>query len=129
MSSISYISTSGAQRSLTMPKPGAVSVVNGQFTKETWRYLNSLSGTPPVEVAITVGASPTTFTAPGIGTLLVSGGTGVSVNLNSRQNTTGNANAPTPASYAVPVGLIPMSQQDSVSITYTGVPTCIWFPK
>lgn len=69
--------------------------------------------------AVTVGASPFTFTANFSGTLAVSGGT-VSAIAVIRQATT----VPT----GVIAGLILVSRQDQVQITYTVIPTVNFLP-
>lgn len=68
---------------------------------------------------VTVGASPFTFTASTIGNLLVTGGT-VSAIVLSRSGASVNCQENT---------FIPMAANDTVTITYTGLPTVTFIPS
>lgn len=69
--------------------------------------------------AITVGASPFTFTAPANGQLLIVGGTVSSIALvrQGASNATGMV-----------AGFFPVSRRDAVVITYSGTPTVTFLP-
>ncbi len=70
--------------------------------------------------AVTVGASPFTFTASFDGTLAVSGGTVSAISL-TRQGVT--------VPMGVVAGPIPVSRLDQVQITYTVLPTANFLPS
>lgn len=117
----SYNTPGKTQNNAAMPKPGAhLGEVKGKevhIVKDWWRYLLALTSPPQPENAVTVGASPTTYTASVNGTMLVTGGTGVVCQLKRV------------SAYTVSAGLIPMSVGDSLSLTYTAAPTLVWFPR
>jgi hypothetical protein len=70
--------------------------------------------------AISVGASPFTYTAPSDGTVVISGGTVSAVGW-SRDGTT---------FFVLPIaGAIPVSRADLVKITHTGAPTASFLPR
>lgn len=70
--------------------------------------------------AISVGASPFTYTAPFDGTVVVSGGTVSAIGL-SRDGVT---------FFVLPIaGVIPVSRLDQVKITHTGAPTANFLPR
>ena len=117
----SYLTPTGKGQNFSgMPKPVAKPIKpDGTFSEDTWRYLNSFSTAPTQEQAITVGPSPATFQATSNGTILIMGGTVSAISLT--RNSTYNL--------GVTSGYIPLSIGDIVTITYTGVPTCTWFPR
>ena len=108
-----------AQNQSGVPRPGAEFIEGDGKTirRDWWRYLNNLTAAPMKEQAMTLPASPANWQAPGNGTVLISGGSGVSLTL-TRLGT-----------YTVPVGLIPLRTGDILTITYSGVPTATWFPS
>lgn len=75
--------------------------------------------TPSAESSVTPGVSPFTFTAPQAGTLLVVGGTGVSIQLRRTQT----------VSTGVAAGFVPVSSGDDVIITYVVAPTLTFYPR
>lgn len=79
------------------------------------------NGTPPSsESAVTIGASPFTYTAPEKGFLVVSGGTITSVMISRIPNQfylTGQT-----------AGMFPLSQNDSLKFVFTGKPIMTFFP-
>jgi hypothetical protein len=117
----SYLTPTGrAVNANSMPKPIAKPIrPDGTFTNDIWRYLNGLSSAPAQEQTITLGPSPATFQATANGSILVSGGTVslIALTRNSQYN------------LGVTSGYIPMSIGDIVMITYSGAPTCTWFPR
>jgi hypothetical protein len=70
------------------------------------------------ESAVTVGASPFTYTAPSNGALLVTGGTVSEIAL-QRQSS---------YNLGITTGYIPVAADDEVTITFTGAPTVVFFP-
>lgn len=78
-----------------------------------------LSSAPP-QVAITVGASPFTYTAPNPGRVVIQGGTVSLIELgrNGAFVTTG-----------IIVGVIPVSRDDQIRVTYTVLPTLTFFSQ
>ena len=77
-------------------------------------------GTGGAFIVETVGASPYTFQAPGVGHLVIAGGTVSALTLMR-----GSSSAAIPAS----VGMAPMDYQDSLQITYSAAPTLTWIPR
>jgi len=69
--------------------------------------------------AITVSASPFTYTAPAAGSVVVTGGTVSAIAL-IRQGTT--------VATGLTTGLIPVSRFDQVKVTYSVVPTMTFIP-
>lgn len=69
--------------------------------------------------AITVGASPFTYTARFSGSVAITGGTVSSITL-IRQSTS--------VATGVTAGLIPVSRLDQVQVTFTGTPTMTFIP-
>ena len=80
--------------------------------------ISQLSAESPIS-AITVGASPFTFKAGTIGHMFVSGGTVSSVVL-TRSGTSITCQESQ---------FIPMAANDTVTVTYTGVPTMNFVPS
>ena len=91
----------------------------GRPTPILTRFFNTIvSAAAPVQ-SVPVSASPFTYVAGSAGNLAVSGGTVSSITL-TRANTT------TPT--GVTAGLIPMANRDTVTITYSGLPTVTFIP-
>lgn len=109
-----------AQNIAATPKPSAtLTDGNGTISRDWWRFLNSLASAPLPEIGVTLGASPTTYTASVNGMLLIVGGT-VSVVQLQRVNT---------YTTGLTSGLFPLSIGDKLSLTYTVAPTVTWFPR
>ena len=77
-------------------------------------------GTGAPFVAEAVGASPYTFQAPGVGHLVIAGGTVSALSL---------ARGSSSASIPTGVGMVPMDYQDSLQITYSAAPALTWIPR
>lgn len=90
------------------------------FITPVWqRWLQSLlSGALPA-APITLAVSPTSFTAPAQGSLVVVGGTVSSITI-----TRGAVAVPT----GLTSGIIPLSLNDIATITYTVAPTVTFLP-
>ena len=91
-------------------------------TSKFWyRYFQSSEvGQPPSsETAITVTASPFVYTAPRKGYVLISGGTLTNIQI-SRSGTYYSAGS-SANSY-------PVAANDMVKVTYTSIPTMVFFP-
>lgn len=84
---------------------------------------DSLLPDPPSQAqpvaAITVNASPFTYTAPFAGSVAITGGT-VSLITLIRQSTS--------VATGLTTGLIPVSRGDQIQVTYTGTPTMTFIP-
>ncbi len=101
-----------------IPNPNQPVTKDGQVaTTAWWRFFLTLTGRQP-EVPITLGASPTTFTAPAKCQVLVTGG-GVAQLAVKRNN-----------SYTLPYaqGFVPMAPGDELTITYSGSCNATYFP-
>lgn len=109
-----------AQNIAATPKPSATLTDDkGTISRDWWRFFNALASAPQPEIGVTLGASPTTYTASVNGMLLIVGGT-VSVVQLQRVNT---------YTTGLTAGLFPLSIGDKLSLTYTVAPTVTWFPK
>lgn len=94
------------------------------ITSKDWYFFwaNLFNGLPPGnETALTVGASPYTYTAGVRGSLLVSGGT-VSAIAFSRDGSTFYSTGQT-------AGMFPLSARDRLRVTYTVTPTMVFIPS
>lgn len=97
----------------------AIADPTGRVTTPWQRFFNALvSASAPIQT-VTVGASPFSFRAGSGGSLAISGGTVSSITL-TRYTVT----APTGATS----GIIPVSNGDVVTITYSGLPTVNFVP-
>lgn len=102
------------QLAFTNPKTGIVSSVWYQFLTR----LQQLSAERQI-APLTVGASPFVYTASTIGNVFVSGGTVSSIVL-------GRSNV----NLAVPSGIfVPVAADDTVTVTYTVLPTMTFVPS
>jgi hypothetical protein len=93
-----------------------------QTTSKFWyRYFQaSETGQPPTgETAITVTASPFVYTAPRKGYVIVSGGTITNIQI-SRSGTY--------YSMGASANSYPVAANDMLKVTYTGIPTMVFFP-
>ena len=83
-------------------------------------YLAATEGLPQPEEAITVTASPFTYQAVIRGQLHVSGGTVSSVEFSRDGTTWYNA--------GITAGFVEMDARDQVRVTYSVLPTVVFFP-
>ena len=90
----------------------------GIIRSNWWRFFQSISTSPQPEMAVVLGASPTTFTATSDSQVLITGGTVSSVTY-TRKGT---------YNLGFTSGFFPMSIGDSITITYTVAPTVVYFP-
>lgn len=95
----------------------------GNTSSSWYRWVQNIDkGLPPSgETKITPGASPWVYMAPSQGFMIVTGGT-VSAIAFSRTPGTFYPTGQT-------AGLFPLSQNDQLQITFSGVPTVIWVPQ
>lgn len=88
---------------------------NTQFTRPWFLFLQSVNDSLPANdkpIVITVGASPFAYMAPTTGTLVINGGTVSLINYTrSGVNVTMTG------------GVIPISSGDTVTVTYSVVPS------
>lgn len=92
----------------------------GQTHTAWYRFFTGLyKGTPAAaEGALVLGASPYAYTAPAKGFLIIRGGTVSAVEFTRSQTTlTGQTQ-----------GIFPMAQGDTLTITYSVLPTVTWVP-
>jgi len=95
----------------------------GQKNNQAWyRYFTQNEvGTPPSsEIAISVQASPLSYTAPSKGFVIVSGGTVTSIMFSRTAGTfylTGET-----------AGVFPMAQNDILKVTFSVAPTMVFIP-
>lgn len=106
-----------------MPTYGEQLTQAGQTTRGWYTLWSGLwSGQPTgIPSGVTVGASPFTYTALVGGSVIVQGGT-VSQLAISRDGTTFYVTGLT-------AGVIPLSQNDKLKITYTVTPTVTFLPR
>jgi hypothetical protein len=106
----------------TVPNYEVPMLTKTNITNAWYRFfLGIQSGLPPAtETAVTLPASPFTYTASAKGFLIVQGGT---VSMISFSRTPG-----TFYPLGVTQGPIPVSQNDQVMITYSGVPNLVFVP-
>jgi 3D (Asp-Asp-Asp) domain-containing protein len=92
----------------------------GRVSQVWFRFLQQLVNQPAASAAITVSASPFTYTASFPGNVVINGGTvtGLSV---SRGTTS--------VTVATTQKIIPLGQGDSVVVTYSVLPTMTWLPS
>jgi hypothetical protein len=111
---------SGQQLYQSMPEYNQAITKGGQTSASWYRFFNSLyQGQPSgAEIAINVGISPYTFLAPTAGTMLIRGGTVSAIQL-TRSITT---------LIGLTAGLFPLANGDQLTVTYTGLPTMVWYP-
>lgn len=107
---------------LNLPNNDAPVLSGSKFNKVWYFFLSGLwSGQPPgAEVPATVGSSPYTFSAKQKGFLIVQGGTVslVQFNRGTTNYTTGQTQ-----------GCFPLSQGDSLIITYSVAPSVTFVPQ
>lgn len=99
-------------------------IAEGSYTSRIWYFFwqGIWKGTPPaIESAVTVTTSPMTYVATQRGFMVVSGGT-ISAIAFSRGGTTFYTSGQTAGSF-------PLSNGDSLRVTYTVTPTMTFFPQ
>jgi hypothetical protein len=108
---------------LTIPKFEQQIIDEKNTNKQWYFFLQGLwKGTPPAsESAVTVTTSPMTYVATQRGFMVLSGGT-VSAIAFSRNGTTFYTSGEVAGSF-------PLSNGDSLRVTYTVVPTMTFFPQ
>jgi hypothetical protein len=85
-----------------------------------WLYFfQSINGAGEPIDAVTVGASPFSFTASQKGNLLITGGTVSQIQIQRAQTT---------LTTGLTSGFVPVSQNDIVIVTYTVLPTIKFIP-
>lgn len=87
---------------------------------EWYRYWQSFANAPAAGVTLTVGASPFSYTAPSTGTVILTGGTGVSVSIIRGRDTFATG---------MTAGMIPTGKDDTVVVTYSVTPTMVFLPS
>ena len=100
----------------------SVPLIQGNKTSSVWyRFLtNFWNGVAPeVESAITLGASPYSFVSPFRGFLIVRGGTVSAIQFTRSVTTLTGLTA----------GIFPLNQGDTLTITYTVLPTVTFVPQ
>lgn len=104
---------------LTLPSlsAAAIDVVTGRFSTAWVGFFSRLAGPPAAIVAVAPTGSPYTFTAPDNGTLAIVGAVAMVQLTRARVTIT------------VPSGLIPLSQGDHVTITYSAAPAISFIPR
>jgi hypothetical protein len=91
-------------------------------THTTWyRYFQNIyKGLPPSsESTLTLGASPWAYNAPSKGFVIIRGGTVSAVEFTRA----------TPTLTGQTQGIFPLSQGDTLTITYAALPTVLWVPQ
>jgi hypothetical protein len=97
------------------------SVLSKGATNKVWyRFWQGLyQGTPPAaESTLAVGASPFSYTAPVKGFVIVKGGTVSSITFTRSVTTVTGQTA----------GIFPLNQGDTLTVSYTGLPSLTWVP-
>ena len=105
----------------TVPTYKQQLVTNAETTPSWYRFWQDTDkGVPPAdEVSVPVGPSPFTYTAPRAGSVIVYGGTVVSIEfVRSSVHVTGQTS-----------GMFPVSLGDGITITYSGAPTVTFVPQ
>lgn len=108
---------------VTLPNYRLALVEKGQTSSPWYKFFTGIfDGKPPgPESTVTVGTSPFTYTATQKGFIIVQGGT-VSLVQWSRGGTTNYATGQTQ-------GCFPLSQGDSLIVTFTGAPNMTFVPQ
>jgi hypothetical protein len=94
--------------------------IKGQTHTSWYRFFQGVfKGTPPSsESTLTPAASPWAYQAPAKGFVIIRGGTVTAVQFGRAQTTlTGQTQ-----------GIFPLSQGDTLTITYSVVPNVVWVP-
>ena len=118
-SSTAYINSSGIGDAAGIPKPEQPTAREGGYVSQSWwRFFNIISGPPQQEANIVLGASPTSFTVPSDCQILIQGGNVTQIQYTRR------------GTYVLGFtsGYFPLSDGDTITITYTVAPTAVYFP-
>lgn len=94
---------------------------NGKTTRSWFRWFQDQDNGLPkgAEITVTVGGSPFAFTAPSSGFIIIRGGTVSAVQFTRTVTTlTGQTS-----------GMFPVSQGDTLTITYSALPTVVFVPN
>lgn len=92
---------------------------DGLLTLAWWQFFNALIAKSLPESSITVTASPFSYTVQSEGAVLVQGGTVSQIQLKRVSAHT----------LGVTDGLFPVTTGDVITVTYTGLPTMVFFPS
>lgn len=104
-----------------VPQSGqAIADPDGRVTTVWQRFFAGLVGKPDSIAAVTVTASPFTYTASGPGFVSIIGGTFSAATLNR---------AGTAIAFGTTTRAIPVGQGDKVTVTYTVAPTISFVPS
>ena len=98
----------------------AAQAATAQSNAETYALSQIQTGTGGAPTVPTVGASPYTYTATAVGTLVIEAGTVTGLTL-TRGTATVTLSASTP--------LVPLDNADEVAITYSAAPTVTFIPR
>jgi hypothetical protein len=110
----------GQQLYQGMPTYDQPLTTKGQTAASWYRFFNSLfQGQPSgAEMSVTVGISPFAYLAPSGGTMLIHGGTVTAIQLTRSATTLTGLTS----------GLFPLAKGDILTVTYSGLPTMVWYP-
>lgn len=106
---------------LTAPTYDTPLTTKGQTHTAWYRFFQGIyKGSPPSsESTLVLGASPWSYQAPSAGFVIIRGGTVSAVQFTRSVTTlTGQTQ-----------GVFPMSQGDTITITYSVLPTATWVPQ
>ena len=94
--------------------------VKGQTHTAWYRFFQGVfKGTPPgTESTISVGISPYAYIAPAKGFMIISGGSVSAVQISRTITTLTNQTS----------GIFPLSQGDTLTVTFATPPTMTWYP-
>lgn len=111
----------GQQLYQSLPTYESPIVIKGQTSSVWFRFFSALYNGQPsgAESTIAVGISPFAYVAPRAGTVLINGGTVSAVQLTRSVTTLTGLTG----------GLFPLSNGDTLTVTFTGLPTMTWYPK
>lgn len=124
---VSIIDVSGANvegaTTLSLTAQGAVAdlISDGASWQVVGGSNSAAWGSTGAIAAITVGASPFSYTAPAAGNVLIVGGTVSAVTL--------KRGSPSAVSVGATAGSVPVSAGDIVTVTYSGAPTMSFVPR
>jgi len=95
--------------------------IKGQTATVWYRFFSALyQGQPSAaEVALAVGISPFSYLAPTRGNVLINGGTVSAVQITRSLTTLTGLTS----------GFFPLSNGDTLTVTYSGLPTMTWYPS
>lgn len=104
------------------PNAGApiVSTLTGILTPVWAQFFASLGNPAPAIVPVTLGASPFAYTAAADGFLAISGGSVSGLSLKR---------GPTTISLPGSLGIVPLSNGDVLTLTYSGAPNVNFVPS